>query len=116
MYRGLPVRLMAEYSFRLVLSHFGLVNGTISDLILIKSVVFPELKTDDLVIVNDISQEDKDTYGLGWGIHREEMVQSKMPHKIDDVRKVSYFGLVVKINDEWFFPYHLEPVISYDMI
>lgn len=116
LYRGLAVRLMSKYTSQMKLSHFGLVNGTINNLTLVKSVVLPELKVDDLVIINDITQDDKDQYITGWRTEHEDMVQSKMPHKIDDVQDTDYFGLVVKINDEWFFPYHLGPVAGYDMI
>lgn len=112
----IPVRIMAQYTSRMKLSHFGLVNGTINNLTLVKSVVLPELEVDDLVIINDITQDDKDQYLTSWRTEHEDMVQSKMPHKIDGVQNISYFGLVVKINDEWFLPYHLKPVVGYDII
>ena len=116
LYKGLAVRLMAKYTLRMKLSHFGLVNGTVNDLTLIKSVVLPELKVGDYVIVNNISQDDKDAYITGWRPEQENMIQSKMPYQIDDVQDINYFGLVVRIDDVWFFPYHLEPVVDYDMI
>lgn len=112
----IPVRIMAQYTSRMKLSHFGLVNGTIGDITLIESVVLPDLKVGDYVIVNDISQDDKDGYITGWRSEHEAMVQSNMQYRIDFVKNVDYFGPVVKINDEWFFPYHLEPVVGYDII
>lgn len=116
LYRGLAVRLMKKYSSRMKLSHFGLVDGTVDDLILVESVFLPELKIGDLVIVHDIAQDDKDQYVTGWRTEHEDIVQSKIPHKIDDFRDVDYLGLIVKIGDEWFYAYHLEPVTNYDMI
>lgn len=116
LYRGLFVRLMAKYTSRMKLSHFGLVHTTIDSVTLIKSSVLPELKVGDLVIVNDISQDDKDQYVTGWRPEHEDIVRSKMPHKIEDVEDTDYFGRVVKIDDEWFFSYHLESVTDYDMI
>ena len=35
LYKGLAVRLMAKYTSRMKLSHFGLVDGTVNDLTLI---------------------------------------------------------------------------------
>ena len=116
LYKGLAVRLMAKYTLRMKLSHFGLVNGTVNDLTLIKSVVLPELKVGDYVIVNNISQDDKDAYITSWRPEHENIIQSKMPYQIDDVQDINYFGLIVRIDDVWFFPYHLEPVVDYDMI
>lgn len=111
-----PVRIMALYSSRMKLSHFGLVNGTIDDITLVESVVLPDLKVGYYVIVNDISQNDKDGYVTGWRSEHENMVQSNMQYQIEAVQNTDYFGLIVKINDEWFFPYHLERVTDYDMI
>lgn len=116
LYRGLPVRLMSEYASRMRLSHFGLVRATVDNVILVKSVVLPELKIGDLVIVNDIPQDDKDQYVTSWRPKHEDIVKSKMPHKIDAIKDSQYFGLVAKINDMWFLPYHLEPAPNYDMI
>lgn len=116
LYKGLAVRLMAKYTSRMKLSHFGLVDGTVNDLTLIESVVRPELKVGDYVIVNNISQDDKDAYITSWLPEHENMIQSKMPYQIDDVQDINYFGLIVIIDDVWFFPYHLEPVVDYDMI
>ena len=113
---AIPVRIMARYVSRMKLSYFGVVNGTIDDVTLIESVVLPDLKVGDYVIVNDISQDDKDGYITGWRPEHEAMVQSNMKYRIDFVQNVDYFGLVVKINDEWFFPYHLEPIVGYDII
>lgn len=116
LYKGLAVRLMAKYTSRMKLSHFGLVDGTVNDLTLIESVVIPQLKVGELVIVNDIPQDDKDTYVTGWLLEHEKITRSKIPHKIEYVEDTKYFGRVIRINDEWFFPYHLEPVVDYDMI
>lgn len=116
LYKGLAVRLMAKYTSRMKLSHFGLVDGTVNDLTLIESVVRPELKVGDYVIVNNISQDDKDAYITSWLPEHENMIQSKMPYQIDDVQDINYFGLIVRIDDVWFFPYYLEPVVDYDMI
>ena len=66
LYKGLAVRLMAKYTSRMKLSHFGLVDGTVNDLTLIESVVRHELKVGDYVIVNNISQDDKDAYITSW--------------------------------------------------
>ena len=107
LYKGLAVRLMAKYTSRMKLSHFGLVDGTVNDLTLIESVVRPELKVGDYVIVNNISQDDKDAYITSWLQEHENMIQSKMPYQIDDVQDINYFGLIVRIDDVWFFPYHL---------
>ena len=70
----IPVRIMAQYTSRMKLSHFGLVNGTINNLTLVKSVVLPELKVDDLVIINDITKDDKDQYLTSWRTEHEDMV------------------------------------------
>ena len=116
LYRGLAVRLMGVHPIRLKLSHFGTVDGTISDLTLIKPTVSPTLNVGDLVIVNNIPQDEKDVYPPCWESFHEDIVKSEIPCEIDAIQDSQHFGLVVKINDMWFLPYHLEPIPNYDMI
>lgn len=116
LYKGRIVRLMGVHPIRLKLSHFGTVDGTISDLILMKPTILPTLNVGDLVFINDIPQDEKDAYPPCWASFHENTVKSETPHKIDAIQDSKHFGLVATINDIWFLPYHLEPVPNYDMI
>lgn len=116
LYNGHTVRLMGVHPIRLKLSHFGTVDGTIRDLILMESTVLPLLNAGDLVFINNIPQGEKDAYPHHWTSIYEDMIKSETPHKIDAIGDSKYFGFVVKINDIWFLPYHLEPVQGYDIV
>ena len=116
LYKGRVVRLMGVHPIRLKLSHFGTVDGTIRDLILVKSTVLPTLNVGDFVFINDIPQDEKDAYPPYWIWCYEDIVKSEIPHKIDVISDSKHFGLVFKINNMWFLSYHLEPVPGYDIV
>ncbi len=59
LYKGHTVRLMGVHPIRLKLSHFGTVDGTVRDLILMESTVLPLLNAGDLVFINNIPQGEK---------------------------------------------------------
>lgn len=115
-YDGRIVRLMTHRDSATRLTHFGVVNCNLDDLIIVKSTTLPNLKEGDLVIVDNIPQEEKDDYIIKWNHYKEDMVKSKEYYKIDMVMKTDYHGLVVKINNEWFAAYHVVPIVTYDMI
>ena len=104
-YNGRTVRLMTHRDSATRLTHFGIVDCNLDDLILAKSTILPNLKEGDLVIVDDIPQEEKDNYITRWD-----------RYKVDMIMKTDYHGLVVKIDNEWFSAYHVLPVTGYDMI
>lgn len=116
LYEGRIVRLMSAHTIRMKLSHFGVVDGTVRDLILMKSTILPTLNVGDLVFINNIPQDEKDAYPPCWASFHEDIVKSEIPYKIDAIKTSRYCGLVAKINDMWFLPYHLEPVTNYDII
>lgn len=51
---------------------------------------------------------------MEWG--KNYIINSKTPYKIDVIEDTEHYGLIVKINDQWFLPYHITPTINYDMI
>ena len=115
-YNGRIVRLMTYRDSATRLTHFGIVDCNLDDLILAKSTILPNLKEGDLVIVDDIPQEEKDNYITRWDRYKENIVTSKEYYKVDMIMKTDYHGLVVKIDNEWFSAYHVLPVTGYDMI
>lgn len=115
-YNGRTVRLMTHRDSATRLTHFGIVDCNLDDLILAKSTILPNLKEGDLVVVDDIPQEEKDNYITRWDRYKENIVTSKEYYKIDMVMKTDYHGLVAKIDNEWFAAYHIVPVMDYDMI
>ena len=116
LYKGYVVRLMTNYESTILLSHFGFIDCAIDNLTLIESIVLPKLAVGDLVIVNDISQEEKNDYIVRWNGEKDYIIDSKTPYKIDVIEDTEHYGLIVKINDQWFLPYHITPTINYDMI
>lgn len=116
LYKGITTRLMSIHEIRMKLSHFGVVDGAIGDLILMKSTILPTLNVGDLVFIDNIPQDEKDAYPPCWTSFHEDIVKSEIPYKIDAIKTSQYCGLVAKINDMWFLPYHLEPAPNYDMI
>ena len=60
--------------------------------------------------------EQKDDYIVRWNGEKDYIINSKTPYKIDVIEDTEHYGLIVKINDQWFLPYHITPTINYDMI
>lgn len=116
MYNGRIVRLMTNHGSTTRLSHFGIVQCKLDDLILAKSTILPDLKEGDLVIVDNIPQEEKEHYITRWDHYKEDIVKSNVYYKVDMVMKTDYHGLIFKVNNEWFSAYHALPVTGYDMI
>ena len=110
-YKGYTVRVMNILNDTIRLSRFGTVDSDMSQIKLVKSVIIPEFKNNDRVIVRDIPDEEKSEYGCFWD---------------SDMNK--YVGKIVKVCtrtkrkdrvqiDGWYFnTYHLEPVHDYDIV
>lgn len=110
-YQDMTVRVMNIVDGTIRLSRFGTVDFDMSQIKLVKSVIIPEFKNDDRVIVRDIPDEEKSEYGCFWDSYMD-----------------NYVGKVVKVCtrakrkdrvqiDGWYFnTYHLEPVHDYDII
>lgn len=83
-----------------------------SDVTLVESVITPELKIGDEVLIHPIPNHEKSDYPTGWDSQMDNMVNEK-PHKIRDYDSLDDSYL---IDDFWFLPYHLEKVNAYDMV
>lgn len=87
----------------------------IDELTLIESVILPEFKPGDLVIVHNIPIYEKDNYGCLWAPGMEFALDGQ-PQKITDVQDDPEEGLIVKIKDYWFSAYHIEHAQDYDIV
>lgn len=113
-YKGQIVRLLFYDYPKMRLTHFGIVKGSIYDLQLIQSTNLPTLAVGDLVIVNDIPQEDKESYAVFWSSKAEIIVREQKTHRIEKIHP--FYGFLVKVNNCWFTSYHVTPVIDFDMV
>lgn len=114
LYNGKIVRLLFYDYPKMRLTHFGIVKGSVYDLQLIKSTKLPTLTIGDLVSVNDIPQEDKESYAVFWSSKAEITVREQKLHRIEEIHPSYRF--LVKVNNCWFISYHVTPVIDYDMV
>jgi len=83
-----------------------------SDVTLVESVIIPEFKIGDEVLIHPVPSYEKSDYPTGWDSQMDNMINEK-PHKIRDYDSLDDSYL---IDDFWFLPYHLEKVKAYDMV
>lgn len=84
----------------------------ISDVTLVESVILPQFKIGDEVIIHPIPYDECLYYPCGWSEEMSSMMGDE-PHKILDYDDLDNSYL---INDFWFSPYHLEKIDSYDIV
>lgn len=83
-----------------------------SDVTLVESIIIPEFKIGDEVLIHPIPGYEKNDYPTGWASEMNDMVNGKT-HKILDYDSLDDSYL---IDEFWFLPYHLEKVKPYDMV
>lgn len=115
-YKGEIVRVMNIKDDRITLAKFGEIRKDDDTIKLVESVILPKLQKGDRVIVHDIPESEKHTYGCFWSNHMEHIVG-----EVATVRDLHSTDGIVKIGGWNFYTYHLEPVNprltnNYDMV
>ena len=120
-YHGKMVRVMkcdpGDPDFQFKLSNFGWIhNHSLSNLELVNSTPDTILKDGDEVIIRDIPEDEKNTYGPAWmGLMDSFAIQGKI-HTVTDIHYSDRYGWIGHIGAYDFQLYHVEPVNNFDIV
>ena len=64
----------------------------------------------------NVSEDEKEYYGIGWGPNMDKLVSSGTAHKITDIHYSDRFGWFGCIDGYNFQLYHIESVSNFDLI
>ena len=120
-YQGKRVRVMSVDPtlpyLKCQFSHFGhLTVNSLDDLKLIESCPDTILKAGDKVIINNIPDEEKYTYGPSWSKEMDSLTNSREVLTITSVYYNDYYGWAGRIGRFIFQLYHIEPTNNFDII
>lgn len=120
-YHGKMVRVMkcdpGDPDFQFKLSNFGWIhNHSLSNLELVKSAPDTILKDGDEVIIRDIPEDEKNTYGPAWMGLMDSFAISGKIHTVTTIRYSCRYGWVGRIGGYDFQLYHVEPVNNFDIV
>lgn len=120
-YQGKRVRVMSVDPtlpyLKFQFSHFGwLTINSLDDLKVIESTPDTTLEAGDKVVINDIPNEEKYTYGTTWAEEMDSLANSHDAFTITSVYYNDYHGWIGRIGRFLFQLYHIEQANDFDMI
>ena len=120
-YQGKRVRVMSVDPtlpyLKCQFSHFGwLIVNSLDDIKLIESSPDTILKAGDKVIIHNIPDEEKYTYGTTWANEMNSLANSRDVFTITSVYYNDYHGWVGRIGRFIFQLYHVKPTNPFDII
>lgn len=120
-YYGKMVRVMkcdpGDPDLQFKLSNFGWIhNHSLNNLELVKSAPDTILKDGDEVIIRDIPEDEKNTYGPAWMGRMDLFVMQGKIHTITNIHCSYRYGWIGHIDGYNFQLYHIEPAHSFDII